>query len=90
MIPWNPYSTPSAVVTARTRYPHQPPIPAGFLVRTPVTWSSGMTVTPSPPAAAFLIARRLRMAFPAPPPIADPAAIPSHPIVWNKGRATAA
>ena len=37
--------------------PHQPDIPCGFTVRTPVIRSNGITVTPSPPWAAFVTVR---------------------------------
>jgi hypothetical protein len=52
-----------------------------FRLRTLVTWSSGMTVTPSPPAATFLAARFLSMACQAHHPARYQMARGPHPIV---------
>jgi hypothetical protein len=84
VVPRNSYFVPSAV-TVMFRSPSQPAAFVGFAAWTPVTSSSGMTVTSSPPAAAFLATRLLVRASPAHPPTSDVTEMPSHPMVWNSG-----
>ena len=82
--PSNLYSVPSAVVTVIFRIPSQLAPFLAFLHSTLVTWSSGMTVTPSPPAATFLAASLRPRACQTHHPAAYQTATSPHPIVWNR------
>src|SRR5689334_22054923 len=82
--PSNWYSVPSAVVTVIFRIPSQLAPFLAFLHSTLVTWSSGMTVTPSPPAATFLAASLRPIPCQTHHPAAYQMATSPHPIVWNR------